>query len=314
MTYRECFESAPILYNVCSTYQRMMDDYGFKLHPDTCCCDWIDNEYYRQELDKVYREYFSVAEQYSVPMILTTTNRLGYKRYTEQFPQTRGRAMTRENVEFVRKIAADFKAPIYIGCIEGCIGDQYVPGEAVKVQEAYDFHREQLEEWVESGADFLYSGIMPEINETIGMAKAFSESGVPYQIGFIITDDGKLLDGTTLHDAINMVDDATENPALMFMCNCIHPTNLLHALEHPFNQTETVRSRLLGTISNASMLKPCELEHCDHIDNADAVSLVDALIRLYDYHPMRLVGGCCGTNETHMREIVGRMQAHLKKN
>lgn len=313
MTYQECFRTAPLLYNICSAYQRMMDDYGFVLDPELKSSAWVEIPEYIEPYAAVFREYFAVAQQYHVPMIATASNRGGFRHNREKAGQYLDRPLVRENLEFLRKIAAGYDAPIYLGCIESCIGDQYDPNTRINPAEAYDFHRRQTDEWFEAAPDFLYSGIMPEINETVGMARAFSDSKIPYHIGFIITDSGRLLDGTTLHDAICRVDDATGNPALMFMCNCIHPTNLLHALEQPFNRTETVRTRMLGSISNASMLKPSELECCEHIDNASASALVDALIELYDFHPLRLVGGCCGTNQTHMVEMVRRMQAHIAK-
>ena len=252
-----------------------------------------------------------MGQKYSVPLTCYVGGQGSYREWSSSVPMYRDHDLLVENMAFVRELAAEFDCPIYVGCLDKCAGDQYKAQWQEDSRKAYELHRRHLDQWLAAEPDYLYSGIMPQVRETVGIAQAFSDSGLPYHIAFILRDDGRLLDGTTLHDAISMVDDATERPAQMFQCNCIHPSNLRKALDQPFNRTETVRTRLLGTIANASTLKPEELEGNDHVENASAEALAQALVSLHQVHPMRLVGGCCGTDHRHMEQIVSRMEAHL---
>lgn len=65
------------------------------------------------------------------------------------------------------------------------------------------FFTDQAGLFCDAGVDFLYAGIMPALPEAAGMARAHgAKPGVPYIISFTIQKDGRLIDGTTIHDAI----------------------------------------------------------------------------------------------------------------
>ena len=78
------------------------------------------------------------------------------------------------------------------------------------------------------------------------MAQAMSDSGLPYIISFMIRDNGRLLDGTTIHDAIGTIDAGVDVRPECYMTNCVHPTVLYQALSQRFNSTALVRQRFLG--------------------------------------------------------------------
>ncbi|NJO91665.1 MAG: hypothetical protein HC831_23905 [Chloroflexia bacterium] len=65
-------------------------------------------------------------------------------------------------------------------------------------------------------ASINHAGIMPEINEAIGLAKAMAETQLPYVISFMIRKDGRLLDGTLLFEAIEIIDKQV-HPAPVFI-------------------------------------------------------------------------------------------------
>ena len=310
MTFSESIENCPLVLSNCSTYQRMIDDYHFPLHPVLGNSTWIYDDGLRETLAQVNRQYFAVAQEYGLPMMATAPSYRGGREEFRRAGLPASADPVRDNVAFVRDIARDYTVPIFVGGIEGCKGSQYDPvGAGFSAEDAYQYHIRRMQALSDAAPDYLYSGIMPAVAETIGMARAFSETGLPYYIAFVMTDSGCILDGTPLGEAIERVKDAVPRQPVLFMANCIHPTNLLHALQQPVNQNDTVRRELRGSISNASMLKPCELECCAHVDNDDAETLAGAMLALAQYHPMKVHGGCCGTNDTHMRAIARRMKA-----
>ncbi len=54
--------------------------------------------------------------------------------------------------------------------------------------------------------DYILAQTMPSIHESLGMARAMASSGVPYIISFCINRTGRVLDGSTLKDAIEYID------------------------------------------------------------------------------------------------------------
>ncbi|MCK7520269.1 MAG: homocysteine S-methyltransferase family protein [Ignavibacteriales bacterium] len=130
-------------------------------------------------------------------------------------------------VDNIRKSYGSFSEKIYIGGLTGCKGDAYKPEEALSENEAYHFHKEQMQILADAGVDFLFASTLPALTEAIGIAKAMSETKKDYVISFVIRDNGKLLDGTLLTDAIKIIDDSVSTPPLFYLTNCIHP-DVLH--------------------------------------------------------------------------------------
>ena len=138
------------------------------------------------------------------------------------------------------------------------------------------FHYPTVRAMAEAGVDFLFAGIMPQLTETIGMANAMAVTGLPYIISFMVRRDGRLMDGTFIHDAIDTVDKETTTRPLCYMANCVHPDVLHQALSHG----------LTDLLSSS----PDELS--------------DRLMTLLWDFPLKICGGCCGTNEQHLRNFA----------
>jgi S-methylmethionine-dependent homocysteine/selenocysteine methylase len=126
---------------------------------------------------------------------------------------------------------------------------------------------------------------------------------LPYSISFMISADGKLIDGTTIHDAILHIDKETAQKPICYMTNFVHPTVLKKALSFSFNETKLVKERFCGIQANTSPLSPEELDNCCDLKSSNSVSLANDIMELYQYFTPKIFGGCCGTDNTHMEEI-----------
>jgi S-methylmethionine-dependent homocysteine/selenocysteine methylase len=125
------------------------------------------------------------------------------------------------------------------------------------------------------------------------------KSGLPYFISFVISRDGRVLDGTPLDSAIQQVDAGTASRPLAYMVNCVYPSFLQAAKQPP-----SVFDRLFGILANASSLDHCELEGSAELKMDDVSAWGDLMLQLNRDFGMRILGGCCGTNQEHLQYLV----------
>jgi len=197
----------------------------------------------------------------------------------------------------IRKSYGEFSDKIMIGGLMGCKGDAYISNKVLSKTDSYDFHQKQSLEFRKHNFDFLYAGIMPEINETVGMAKAMAESDLPYIISFMVKKNGCLIDGTPISTAISIIDKEVSPQPICYMTNCIHPKNLFLALSNPININKNQLSRFKGIQANGSTLSPEELNNCEILHTDDSSNLIDEMLLLYKQFDLKIFGGCCGTDD-----------------
>ena len=70
------------------------------------------------------------------------------------------------------------------------------------------------------------------------------------------------------------------------------------------NDTELVRTRFNGIQANASSLSPEELNGCSCLQSSTAAELSDRLMTLLWDFPLKICGGCCGTDGSHLKEFA----------
>src|SRR5215831_13442480 len=160
-------------------------------------------------------------------------------------------------VDDLRKEASDVR--IVIG---GCVGpcdDAYAPSERISADEAYAYHRPQIESFAETPADFVNALTLTYSAEALGIARAANAVGLPVAISFTVETDGRLPGGERLGDAIATADGAAQVD--YFMVNCAHPTHLADAIADG-----EWRHRVWGVRANASTKSHAELDDADELD------------------------------------------------
>lgn len=213
-----------------------------------------------------------------------------------------------DNVRFLKEIKSKYHSQkIFVGGLMGCIGDAYRGETIFNDKEAKEFHSWQANLFKEAGVDYLYAGIMPCISEALGMAKAMAETNIPYIISFMIRSNGKLLDGTTIAEAIKFIDENTTNKPLCYMSNCVHPNVILNALNQSFNKNELVKNRFIGLQANASSFEVEELDNSKELKSTSPEELASKMKILYD-RGFKIFGGCCGTNQAHLERIAALLR------
>jgi homocysteine S-methyltransferase len=136
----------------------------------------------------------------------------------------------------------------------------------------------------------------------VGIARAARTAGIPAAISFTVETDGRLATGTALGTAIEIVDQATDASPAYYMVNCAHPSHFAEALAGRPGWL----ARLRGLKANASTLSHAELDVMESLDAGDPADLGARYRALLAEMPaLAVIGGCCGTDASHIAAIAG---------
>ncbi len=199
----------------------------------------------------------------------------------------------------IRELHPEFESNIKIGGVIGCKNDCYKPEKGLSVKDAEIFHSWQIDQLIKGGVDFIAAETLPSADEALGISKAIDKTGVPYIISFVISKDGNILDGTSLNDAINIIDKGTVNKPTCYAVICSYPT-FLCADDLP----KQIFQRLLGYIGNASSLDHSELEGSELLKSDSVSDWGNEMLRLNRSFGVKIMGGCCGTNIEHIQYLI----------
>jgi homocysteine S-methyltransferase len=133
------------------------------------------------------------------------------------------------------------------------------------------------------------------------------DTGLPYVVSFVLRRDGRVLDGTPLHAAIERIDGAASPAPLFYSINCVHPSIAAGALREEAVFSDLVAQRLNEFKANASSSRPEELVQLDHPEGDDAERFAEETRGIHRDFGLRVLGGCCGTDDRHMRALALRM-------
>jgi len=210
-------------------------------------------------------------------------------------------------IDFLREIAREFEADIekiYISGTIGPRGDAYSLNRKITAEEAEDYHSVQLATLKEAGVDMAWAMTFNNIPEAVGATKAARTAGVPLAMGLTLDSTCKLKSGPTLGEAIVAIDAQTDAGPDFYACNCSHPLEFEPALDGgPWLE------RLRCIRPNASAMEKIALCKLGHLEDGDPVELGRQMADVAERLPhMDIFGGCCGTDERHLREIATQVR------
>lgn len=256
----------------------------------------------KQALIELWNEYIDIAREYKLPFLATTPTRRANKERIElsQYDDH----IIGDNVALLKEVKASAGIEMYIGGLMGCKGDAYTGESRLSRVEAKEFHGWQIRRFKEAGVDFVLAGIMPVIEEAIGLSEAASEEDLPYIISFTIQRDGCLIDGTTIYEAIRKIDEQVKRKPMCYMTNCVHPSIVFEALSQPCNDHEIVRKRFLGIQANTSSLSYEELDGAKDLHTSNPEVFASEMGKLQKSKGLKIFGGCCGTDNKYMERVA----------
>lgn len=278
--------------------------------PDFAAFPLLDRDDGRAALLAYHRAFVDLAVRAGAPILLETPTwranadhgaLLGYDAAALD-------RINRSAVELLATLAAERADELVgweVGGMVGPRGDGYVSAGDVDPGEAAEYHRPQLAAFLAAGAHRATVLTMTDVGEAIGIARAATDVGIDLAVGFTVETDGRLPDGTTLAEAIRLVD--ADTAPSHYLVNCAHPHHIACGLDDG-----AWRERIGGLRVNASTLSHEELDVAEVLDDGDPHQLALDQPLLDAFPNVQVLGGCCGTDVRHVAAMWGLSPHRLR--
>lgn len=310
MNFTEVILNSKIILTEGAVIERLKREFNYSLDKLLSNSIMIYDEEGKKLLEFIYREYIEIASNSGIPILLLTPTWRANKERTERAGFELNK-LNKDAFEFVNNIRSSYRSfskNIFIGGLTGCKGDAYKPEEALDENTSYLFHKPQMNALAKASVDFLFASTLPEINEAEGMARAMSETGLPYVLSFVIRENGNILDGTPLIEGIKIIDESISVKPIFYMTNCIHPSVLYKAFSNIQDEKEILKKRLFGIQANASDKSPEELDTLEELHQDNPSNWGKAVVDLNKKYNLKVLGGCCGTDAKFISSIVDLLE------
>jgi homocysteine S-methyltransferase len=283
-----------------SVYELLRRDPRIEFDPHIAHAGLIYDDASRAVLADVHAAYIEIARERGLPIIaFADTWRASAARIA--MSPFRGRAVNRDNIEFLRGVAAESSARVFFGALIGPRGDAYRPEEAPSMAEAIRDHAAQIDDLSEAGAEIIIAATLPSFGEARGIATLLARTEKPWMLSFVVRPAGVILDGTPLENAVREIDASVPKAPIGYSINCVHPDIARQSLSR---LSPEIGARFIAFQGNASARTPEELDNLPHVDRSDAPAFAASMQSLVRGSSMRIVGGCCGTDVEHMRAVA----------
>ena len=167
-------------------------------------------------------------------------------------------------------------------------------------EQAEEYHSSQIKVVSNTNADLVSALTINYNDEALGIVNAAMKHNIPVVISYTLETDGNLPSGQSLKDAISSLDKATHNYVSYFMINCAHPEHFRGVL----STNESWTKRIKGLRANASKKSHAELNESETLDIGNKKELANDYCDLRNHLPnLSIIGGCCGTDSTHLESI-----------
>ena len=273
--------------------------------PHFASFDLLSSAYGQSVLKGYYEDYLKIAVKRKMGFVLESATwrasrdwgyLMGYTR--ESLAKLNHKAI--EQLEQLRREYETHDLPIVVSGCMGPRGDGYQVENRMNAAEAKIYHEEQIKTLSMTSADLITAFTLNYINEAWGMTLAAMENNIPIVVGFTVETNGKLPSGESLQEAIETIDMETGGYPSYYMINCAHPSHFAAELRHG----QPWKKRIMAIRANASKKSHAELDGSEVLDAGDKCELAIDYQELRKILPnLKVVGGCCGTDLTHVEEI-----------
>lgn len=310
-TFAQFLKQSPCILGEGAVIERLRRNGELELDPFLVNSAFIYDAARRAALEAICRQYLEIGRDFDLPLLVSTPTWRASKERIEAAGYA-GVDVNGDNVRFLHALRREFGAygeKVVICGLMSCRGDAYNPAEALPVEEAREFHAWQAGKLAGAGVDFLLAATLPALSEATGLAIAIAlaATATPYMISFVVRPEGTLLDGTPLKDAIAAIDAAATPRPLAYLINCTHASFARSALLHKVNSSAQVRQRVIGLLANTAAQSPEELNESTSLVEEDPLTFGKAVAALHRELGLKILGGCCGTDERHIRCLAGEL-------
>lgn len=309
LPFAQLLAASPVILAEGAVIERLRRMDGVELDPHVVNSAFVYDDSGRAALVAICRQYLEIGRSHDLPLLLSTPTWRASRERIEA-AGLGGQDLNGDNfrlLDGLRNEYGDYARKVFICGLMSCRGDAYRPADALPAAEAERFHAWQADALAASGVDLLLASTLPALSEAIGLAKALAATGLPYLVSFVVRPEGTLLDGTPLHEALSVIDAVTTPPPLAYLINCTHASLFRQALVHEVNSSPLVRERIVGILANTAALSPEELDQSTDLVEEAPESFGFAVAGLNHDLGMKILGGCCGTDDRHIRCLADEL-------
>ena len=297
------------------TETEIMYKFGHEL-PHFAMYPLLDNPKSVQDLEIMFQRYLETVAQSGFSALMGGLDYRASPDWAELlgYSQDGLAEMQHRSIEFLRDVAKPYNKQIakilFVGIV-GPRGDAYSLNKTITAEESEDYHSVQLKTLKDANVDFVWAATFNTVPEAVGLSRAAARIGLPVCISFTLDSFHRLRSGPTLKEAIQSVDAETgDSRPTCFGINCSHPLEFEPALE-----TGDWIERIRSIRPNAAMMEKSSLCNLGHLEDGDPLELGQQMSDLAKRYPhIDMWGGCCGTWDTHLKEIAREVSAeHYKQ-
>ncbi len=244
-------------------------------------------------VQEIQEDYFRAGADINITNTFRTTPRI-YKKIGRE---NDARQAMRNAVQAARNAQAVVTdRPTFIGGsfapLEDCYSPDLVPDIA-----ALEAEHGQLAQWLaEDGVDFLIPETINAVAEAKVMAKAASDTGLPFIICFLVDSEAKLLDGTPIENVLQ----ETDFPGRVGVgLNC-----------RPIDVIDGAYRKVLENYDESVAIYPNGFG-CPHDDlgwlfeeNDDSTRKFVDVARRWKAQGVKIIGGCCGMTPAYIQALA----------
>ncbi len=286
----------------------IMYKWGFEM-PHFAMFPLLDNPQAAAAIKGMYRRYLDVVAKYKQSALIggfdyraspDWGNLLGYS-------ASALRDANLQSIQFLRDVAEEYKSDIDQALFSGCVGprgDAYQTKNTMDRYQAAEYHAIQLETLKLANVDLAWALTFGDPEEAIGVCMAAESLDIPLAVSFSLDSSHHLNTGGSFSKAVEYVDEQTNNFPEFYSLNCSHPDEFNPAIKQGkwINRVRCFRP-------NATKMDKISLCKLGHLEEGDPVELGYQMSDLHSRFPhIDIWGGCCGTCDTHLEQIV----SHLK--
>jgi homocysteine S-methyltransferase len=171
------------------------------------------------------------------------------------------------------------------------------PDLAPPAEQAEAEYRELAAVFAEAGADLLLIETVNSVAEAVASARAARHVGLPYWIGFVPDQSGRLFNGETLQDAARALQSLSPDAILV---NCAPPSDIdagMRELAYAWRGTS-------GAYAHIGRFNPPEWLFTDEYPPARYLEVAQN----WRQQGAAIVGGCCGTTPEHIAALSRQLR------
>ena len=252
-------------------------------------------------MQDIFIQDILTAQARSVPIIIPAITFCAGRNYlSESILVEQVNQMSIDFIVALKKAYSSEEAPVLTTAPLGSMYDAYCVEKIPLIEEAKHYHQEQISILKKTDIDFIEGITLPSLNEALGIALVLQETEKEYLMGFVLDENGLLLDGSTLDAAIATIDEATQKQLpLGYMVYCAHPS-----IFEKLQPSPLLSSRLIGLKANASSLALSKLDSLVEARADEPETFAASLAGLKKKFGLKILGGCCGTSINHLESIL----------